>query len=136
MDPWRSAFIQCPRPVAASSSRGGGANGARGQGYCPTVRISKSHIVPIGAIVKTAFQQKTLNRKMPSDLDKYVYHPNTTLFLVPADLTRQLEQLLRCEPISEEQVKTLCIKAREILIEEANVQVVDSPVTVNSSFPS
>ena len=43
---------------------------------------------------------------------------------------RQIEQLLRCEPISEEEVKRLCIKAREILIEEANVQVVDSPVTV------
>lgn len=27
-------------------------------------------------------------------------------------------------------MKILCIKAREILIEEANVQVVDSPVTV------
>ena len=27
-------------------------------------------------------------------------------------------------------MKQLCIKAREILIEEANVQVVDSPVTV------
>lgn len=37
---------------------------------------------------------------------------------------------MRCEPISEEQVKRLCLKAREILIEEGNVQVVDSPVTV------
>lgn len=47
---------------------------------------------------------------------------------------RQIEQLLRCEPISEEQVKRLCIKAREILIEEANVQTVDSPVTVCAPF--
>ena len=30
-------------------------------------------------------------------------------------------------------MKQLCIKAREILIEEANVQVVDSPVTVRVS---
>ena len=43
---------------------------------------------------------------------------------------RQIDQLLRCETITEEEVKRLCIKAREILIEEANVQVVDSPVTV------
>jgi hypothetical protein len=43
---------------------------------------------------------------------------------------RQIEQLTRCEPISEEQVKRLCIKAREILIEESNVQIVDAPVTV------
>ena len=45
--------------------------------------------------------------------------------------SRQIEQLTRCQPISEEQVKRLCLKAREILIEEGNVQVVDSPVTVS-----
>ena len=44
---------------------------------------------------------------------------------------RQIEQLRRCEPISEQQVKDLCLKAREILIEEGNVQYVDSPVTVS-----
>ncbi|KAH9919721.1 serine/threonine protein phosphatase [Fomitopsis serialis] len=49
---------------------------------------------------------------------------------MPSDLDRQIEQLYRCEPVSEEDVKRLCIKAREILIEEANVQVVDSPVTI------
>jgi len=49
---------------------------------------------------------------------------------MPSDLDRQIEQLTRCEPISEEQVKRLCLKAREILIEEGNVQVVDSPVTI------
>ncbi|KAL0576060.1 phosphoprotein phosphatase PP4 catalytic subunit [Marasmius crinis-equi] len=43
---------------------------------------------------------------------------------------RQIEQLTRCEPISEEEVKRLCLKAREILIEEGNVQIVDSPVTL------
>ena len=42
----------------------------------------------------------------------------------------QIEQLKRCEPISETQVKELCLKAREILIEEGNVQYVDAPVTV------
>jgi len=42
----------------------------------------------------------------------------------------QIAQLQRCEPITEEEVKQLCLKAREILIEEGNVQVVDSPVTV------
>lgn len=48
--------------------------------------------------------------------------------------SRQIEQLTRCEPISEEQVKRLCFKAREILIEEANVQPVDSPVTVSDQL--
>merc|ERR1712220_23835 len=40
------------------------------------------------------------------------------------------EQLRRCEYIKEVEVKTLCAKVREILVEESNVQRVDSPVTV------
>ncbi|CEI89723.1 Putative Serine/threonine-protein phosphatase [Rhizopus microsporus] len=46
------------------------------------------------------------------------------------DLDRQLEQLRRGEIISEKEVKELCEKATEILIEESNVQKVDSPVTI------
>ena len=47
---------------------------------------------------------------------------------------RQIAQLMHCETITEEEVKRLCIKAREILIEEGNVQVVDSPVTVRKCY--
>lgn len=47
-----------------------------------------------------------------------------------SDLDRQIEQLRRCEIIKEHEVRALCAKAREILIEESNVQQVDSPVTV------
>ncbi|EDW05857.1 GL26791 [Drosophila persimilis] len=47
-----------------------------------------------------------------------------------SDLDRQIEQLKRCEIIKENEVKGLCAKAREILVEEGNVQRVDSPVTV------
>lgn len=47
-----------------------------------------------------------------------------------SDLDRQIEQLKRCEIIKEAEVKALCTKAREILVEESNVQRVDSPVTV------
>ncbi|KAM3836147.1 serine/threonine-protein phosphatase 4 catalytic subunit B isoform 2-T2 [Diretmus argenteus] len=47
-----------------------------------------------------------------------------------SDLDRQIEQLRRCELIKENEVKALCAKAREILVEESNVQRVDSPVTV------
>ena len=50
-----------------------------------------------------------------------------------SDLDRQIEQLRRCEVIKESEVKALCAKAREILVEESNVQRVDSPVTVNFS---
>ena len=49
-----------------------------------------------------------------------------------SDLDRQIEQLRRCEIIKESEVKALCSKAREILVEESNVQRVDSPVTVSS----
>ncbi len=47
------------------------------------------------------------------------------------NLDQQIEQLKRCEIISESQVKALCAKAREILVEESNVQQVDAPVTVS-----
>jgi hypothetical protein len=53
--------------------------------------------------------------------------PKTILFLQ----CRQIEQLRRCEIIKESEVKALCAKAREILVEESNVQRVDSPVTVS-----
>lgn len=48
-----------------------------------------------------------------------------------SDLDRQIEQLKKCEIIREAEVKALCAKAREILVEESNVQRVDSPVTVS-----
>jgi serine/threonine-protein phosphatase 4 catalytic subunit len=39
--------------------------------------------------------------------------------------------LLRsCQLIKESEVKDLCNKAKEILVEESNVQLVDAPVTV------
>jgi len=47
-----------------------------------------------------------------------------------SDLDRQIEQLRRCEYIKESEVKTLCTKARDILVEECNVQRVDAPVTI------
>jgi serine/threonine-protein phosphatase 4 catalytic subunit len=47
-----------------------------------------------------------------------------------SDLDRQIELLRRCEIIKESEVKALCQKAMEILMEESNVQRVDSPVTI------
>jgi hypothetical protein len=51
-----------------------------------------------------------------------------------SDLDRQIEQLKRCEPLKESEVKALCLKAIEILVEESNVQRVDAPVTVSFFF--
>ena len=36
----------------------------------------------------------------------------------------------RCEYLKENEVKMLCQKAREILVDESNVQKVDAPVTI------
>lgn len=51
-----------------------------------------------------------------------------------SDLDRQIEQLRRCEHIKESEVKALCAKAREILVEESNVQRVDAPITVSTAW--
>ena len=52
-----------------------------------------------------------------------------------SELDRQIEQLKKCEPLKESEVKSLCLKAMEILVEESNVQRVDAPVTVILSPP-
>lgn len=51
-----------------------------------------------------------------------------------SDLDRWIEQLKRCEPLIEQEVKSLCDKAVEILVEESNVQRVDAPVTLCKEF--
>ena len=51
------------------------------------------------------------------------------------DINQWIEQLKKCEYIKESEVKALCNKAKEILIQESNVQHVESPVTV-SRMPS
>ena len=47
-------------------------------------------------------------------------------------LDEQIERLKRCEYLREGEVKALCLRAREILVDESNVQRVDAPVTVSS----
>ena len=47
-----------------------------------------------------------------------------------SDLDRQIEKLRRCEYLKESEVKSLCAKAKEILIDESNVQRIDAPVTI------
>lgn len=40
---------------------------------------------------------------------------------MPSDLDRHIEQLKRCECIKESEVRELCNKARDILMEESNI---------------
>lgn len=47
-----------------------------------------------------------------------------------SDLDRAIAQLRACRPIPEAQVREICHKARELLIEEGNVVTVTAPVTV------
>lgn len=49
---------------------------------------------------------------------------------MPSDLDRHIEQLKRCEIIKESEVRELCNKARDILMEESNIQNIYSPITV------
>ena len=74
-------------------------------------------------------------------------HPGATAAIAPAttagggggggaicnsSLDEQIERLRRCEYLREGEVKALCLRAREILVDESNVQRVDAPVTVSS----
>jgi serine/threonine-protein phosphatase 2A catalytic subunit len=45
-------------------------------------------------------------------------------------LDDQIERLMQCKPLPEPEVRALCEKAKEILMEESNVQPVKSPVTI------
>lgn len=53
-----------------------------------------------------------------------------------SNLDEQIERLRKCEYLKESEVKAICDKAREILIDESNVQRVDAPVTVSFSLPT
>jgi serine/threonine-protein phosphatase 2A catalytic subunit len=45
-------------------------------------------------------------------------------------LDSQIDQLLLCKPLPEDNIKALCDKAKEILVNESNVQPVRTPVTI------
>ena len=46
------------------------------------------------------------------------------------DVDKMIERLRGCKPLLEADVKRLCMRATEILVEEGNVQPVSSPITV------
>jgi serine/threonine-protein phosphatase 4 catalytic subunit len=64
--------------------------------------------------------------------DFFVTNNSFKILMSIRDLDRQIKQLQRCEYITETEVKALCAKAKEILVNEANVQRVDAPVTVST----
>lgn len=50
------------------------------------------------------------------------------------NLDKQIEQLKRCEYIKESEVRDLCNQAKDILIEEPNIQQIYSPITVSTLY--
>ncbi|CAL58571.1 Serine/threonine-specific protein phosphatase/bis(5-nucleosyl)-tetraphosphatase [Ostreococcus tauri] len=46
------------------------------------------------------------------------------------DLDAALAKIKRCEPLDEQELKALCSRVKELLVEESNVQSIHSPVTV------
>ncbi|CAN6922708.1 unnamed protein product, partial [Brassica oleracea] len=82
-----------------------------------TVAWCKRNEVPIEKVMLLV----GLNEKGTGDIEEVIEM---------SDLDKQIEQLKRCEPLSESEVKSLCLKAMEILVEESNVQRVDAPVTL------
>ena len=77
---------------------------------------------------------------MPQNMPMQDYQPALTTNMAASSLTNggnscldeQIERLKRCEYLREGEVKALCLRAREILVDESNVQRVDAPVTVSS----
>ncbi|CAI7925133.1 unnamed protein product [Closterium sp. NIES-54] len=52
------------------------------------------------------------------------------VFAMGLDLDAWIEKVKRCEYLMEDELKQLCEYVKEILVEESNVQAVNSPVTV------
>jgi hypothetical protein len=77
---------------------------------------------------------------MPQNIPMQDLQPALTTNMAASSLTNggnscldeQIERLKRCEYLREGEVKALCLRAREILVDESNVQRVDAPVTVSS----
>ena len=50
------------------------------------------------------------------------------------DLDRQISLLKSCECIKEAEVRDLCNMARDILLNESNIQNISSPITVSNIY--
>eukprot|EP00056_Hartaetosiga_gracilis_P000781 m.40448 g.40448 ORF g.40448 m.40448 type:complete len:312 (+) comp10354_c0_seq2:39-974(+) len=47
-----------------------------------------------------------------------------------SDLDHQIDRLRRCELITEDEVENICQLARDVLMEEGNIQNINSPITL------
>eukprot|EP01133_Synstelium_polycarpum_P013440 gene13440-15839_t len=85
-------------------------------------------IVPPAIVIMIVGDSATYDLLILSQVLLSIALPFAVIPLI--QITSDSNQLKRCEIIKESEVRTLCAKAREILVEEGNVQRVDSPVTI------
>eukprot|EP00249_Psilotum_nudum_P015481 c25349_g1_i1 orf=105-716(+) len=95
---------------------------------CASGHALRSALVPFGSQSLSSSHGPPPNRVSCSGGSSS--SPDSCFSGAMSELDRQIEQLKRCEPLKESEVKALCIKAMEILVEESNVQRVDAPVTI------
>jgi hypothetical protein len=88
----------------------------------------------MSAATATQQQQEHTSNSMPLDSSQWTTNNTASALSAPGNscLDEQIERLKRCEYLREGEVKALCLRAREILVDESNVQRVDAPVTVRT----
>ena len=87
----------------------------------------KTTIIPISTndlIPSNQLEKKTSFEKNPKENISFQEHHTNS------NLDSQIEKLKKCQYISENEVKDLCDKAKELFIEESNVQCIDAPITI------
>ncbi|XP_058515796.1 uncharacterized protein LOC131479275, partial [Ochotona princeps] len=104
--------------------------------YCEQQRYQQQHAITHDNSRRTATKTTAIATSKPFTLPPSFsagaggwpdhYLPNAELLAID----KQLERVLRCEMLGEEEVKTLCSTLKDILVTEGNVQNVSTPVTV------
>ena len=79
---------------------------------------------------KNQAELKEKENNLNSNNDNNNNSLNQSLGRQCSSLDEQIEQLRKCQYITEIEVKLLCEKAKELFIEESNVQSIDAPITV------
>ena len=79
-------------------------------------------------------EEKEITNKNEENKENNSNDNNNTLFqsqsMHCSNLDEQIERLRKCQYITEIEVKLLCEKAKELFIEESNVQTIDAPITI------
>jgi hypothetical protein len=66
----------------------------------------------------------------PNPLSVILHQYLSAMTATTYDPDRWLAQLMECRHLSEAEMKLLCARVREILVEESNIQPVSAPVTI------